>query len=171
MKNAWKMILIITSISVLFISACSKYDEPAPFYDGLLLEYFAGLKIIYNVHSIENGNYKIIKTEVGEVLGDDIDDIFVDMYGKVYKSSFKDYEGKFSSIWIPVHKMEIGDTFDGGYKVLRKDRWKKWEVLVIKNPMFNEERYFELKTGYLVGVKGSIEVNLVKTNADIPIIE
>jgi hypothetical protein len=171
MKNARKMILLITAISVLFISACSKYDEPVPFYDGLFLEYFAGLKIIYNVHSIKNGNYKIIKTEVGEVLGDDIDDIFVDIYGKVYKSTFKDYEGKFSFIWIPVHQLNIGDTFNNGYKVLRKDKWKKWKVLVVKNPYFNEERYFELNTGYLVGAKGNIEMNLVKTNADIPTVE
>jgi hypothetical protein len=67
--------------------------------------------------------------------------------------------------------MKIGDTFDDGYKVLRKDRWKKWEVLVIKNPTYNEEQYFELNTGYLVGVKGRVEVNLVNTNADIPTVE
>lgn len=171
MKNVRKMILLITAISVLFISACSKYDEPVPFYDGLFLEYFAGLKILYDVHSIENGNYKIIETEVSEVLGDTIRNFFVDIYGKVYKSSSKDYEGKFSSIWIPVHQLKIGDTFDDGYKVLRKDKWRNWEVLVIKNPIYNEEQYFELNTGYLVGVKGSIEVNLVKTNADIPTVE
>jgi len=67
--------------------------------------------------------------------------------------------------------MKIGDEFNEGYKVLREDKWKKWSVLVIKNPIYNEERYFELNTGYLVGVKGSVEVNLVNTNADIPTIE
>ena len=171
MISVKKAFLLFITINILFLASCSKYNEPAPFVDGLFLEYNAGLKIIFNINSIENNNYKIIETEVSEVLGDTIRDIYVDMYGKVYESSFKDYKGKFTSIWIPVHQMEIGDTFDDGYKVLRKDKWKNWEVLVIKNPIYNEEQYFELNTGYLVGVKGSVEVNLVNTNADIPTIE
>ena len=171
MKNVTKALLLILTVIIFLMTACSKYEEPAPFFDGLFLEYNAGIKLIFNVHSIENNSYKIVETEVSEVLGDTIRDFFVDMYGKVYKSSFKDYEGNFTSIWIPVHQMKIGDTFDDGYKVLRKDKWKKWEVLVIKNPTYNEEQYFELNTGYLVGVKGSVEVNLVNTNADIPTIE
>jgi len=171
MRTFKKVLLLFVTMSIIFLSACSKYNEPVPFFDGLFLEYNTGLKLIFNVRSIENNNYKITETEVSEVLGDTIRDFFVDIYGKVYKSSFKDYEGKYTSIWIPVHQLKIGDAFDDGYKVLRKDTWKKWEVLVIKNPTYNEEQYFELNTGYLVGVKGSVEVNLVNTNADIPTIE
>jgi hypothetical protein len=156
---------------ILLTSGCTKYKEPAPFFDGLFLEYnYGGMTVIYNVHDIEDRNFKIVKTKIRRGRNKTID-IFTDAYGKVYESSFKDYEGKFSLIWIPVNKMDIGDTFDDGYKVIRKDKWKKWEVLVVKNPYFNEEQYFELNTGYLVGVKGSIEVNLVKTNADIPTVE
>jgi hypothetical protein len=171
MRNVKKKLLLIFIINIILIVSCSKYKEPAPFFDGLFLEYDAGLPVIFNVKSIDNNNFKIVKTKVRDALGNKVIDIFIDMYGKVYKSSFKDYEGKFSSIWIPVHQLETGDTFNDGYKVLRKDKWKKWEVLVIKNPIYNEEQYFELNTGYLVGVKGSVEVNLINTNADIPTVE
>jgi len=172
MGYAKKLLMLIIVINVFLTASCIKYNEVVPFFDGLYLEYIVSdLKTIFNVLSADNNKFKIVKTEVNDVLGDRVIEIFVDMHGKVYESSFKDYKGKFTSIWIPVHQMEIGDTFDDGYKVLRKDKWKNWEVLVIKNPIYNEEQYFELNTGYLVGVKGSVEVNLVNTNADIPTIE
>jgi hypothetical protein len=102
-------------------------------------------------------------------------EFFVDNYGRVYKSSVKDYEGEYSPVWIPLHAMKIGDSYDGVYKVARRDQWKKWDVMVVKNPDFDEEQYFELNTGYLVGVKGefglSYELVLVNTNANIPTIE
>ncbi len=46
---------------------------------------------------------------------------------------------------------------------------------MLKADIVEEERYFELNTGYLVGVKGrfgmSYEIVLVNTNADIPVEE
>ena len=172
MNNIKKALLLVITVSILLMTACSKHEELAPFFDRLYLEYIVSdLKTVFNVLSADNNKFKIVKTEVNDVLGDRVVEMFVDMHGKVYESSSSKYEGKFTSIWIPVHQMEIGDTFDDGYKVLRKDKWKKWEVLVIKNPIYNEEQYFELNTGYLVGVKGNVEVNLVNTNADIPTIE
>jgi hypothetical protein len=172
MGNVKKVLLLIYCINIGLFVSCAKYDETAPFFNELTLEYEIGeIKRVFNFNIIDNNNFKIIRTDVDDVLGNSFIEMFVDAYGKVYKSSSSKYEGNFTSIWIPVHQMKIGDTFDDGYKVLRKDRWKKWEVLVIKNPTYNEEQYFELNTGYLVGVKGRVEVNLVNTNADIPTVE
>ena len=172
MGYAKKLLMLIIVINVFLNASCTKYNEAVPFFDRLYLEYIVSdLKTVFNVLSADNNKFKIVKTEVNDILGDRVIEMFVDMHGKVYESSSSNYKGKFTSIWIPVHQMEIGDTFDDGYKVLRKDKWKKWEVLVIKNPTYNEEQYFEINTGYLVGVKGSVEVNLVNTNADIPTIE
>jgi hypothetical protein len=46
---------------------------------------------------------------------------------------------------------------------------------VIENPDIEEEQYFELNTGYLVGVKEKFgmayEIILINTNADIPTVE
>ncbi len=169
-------VLLIIFLPLVFLH-CTKYKEPAPFFNGLFLEYeIKGKKIIFDVYAvIDNKNYKIVETEKSKVFGDETKELFVDAYGRVYKSSFKDYEGKFSPIWIPVNKIKINDTFDSGYKILRKDKWRKWDVMVIKNPDIEEERYFEVNTGYFVGTKGKFgmayEVVLVDTNADIPTIE
>lgn len=167
--------ILILSLLIGFLS-CNKYEEPTPFSDGLFLEYSAGgIKTIFSFARQENFNYKITETEKRKPLNDKVTELFVDNYGRVYKSSFKDYEGGFSPVWIPVHAMKVGDSYDGGYKLTRKDRWRKWDVMVIKNPDFDEEQYFEKNTGYLVGVKGkfgmSYELVLVNTNADIPEIE
>ena len=168
-------LFFVLSLPMMLLS-CNKYEEPTPFSDGLFLEYrVGGKKTIFNFERLENYNYKITETEIRKVLGDKVTELFVDNYGIVYKSSFKDYEGGFSPVWIPINAMKVGDSYDEGYKVSRKDRWKKWDVMVIKNPDFEEEQYFEINTGYLVGVKGkfgrSYELVLVNTNADIPTVE
>lgn len=177
MKNINKtlivLLLIILNLTVFY---CTKYKEEAPFFDGLYLEYkIKNKKIIFTVYMQDNGNYKIVEIEKSKVFGDKVKEMFVDAYGRVYQSSFKDYEGKFSPIWIPVHKMEIGDTFDEGYKIIRNDKWKNWNTIVVKTPDINEEQYFEVNTGYFVGAKGragiSYEVVLIDTNADIPVAE
>jgi hypothetical protein len=159
-----------------FFVRCNKYEEVAPFTDGLFLEYRSGgMNNIYNFERLEKFNYKVTETEIRKPLSDKVIEFFVDNYGRVYKSSVKDYEGEYSPVWIPLHAMKIGDSYDGVYKVARRDQWKKWDVMVVKNPDFDEEQYFELNTGYLVGVKGefglSYELVLVNTNANIPTIE
>jgi hypothetical protein len=177
MKFSEKTMFMIFILSLpMMLLSCNKYEEPVPFSDGLFLEYsIGGEKIIFSFERLENFNYKIIETETRKPLRDKVKELFVDNYGIVYKSSFKDYEGGFSFVWIPIHTMKVGDSYDEGYKVSRKDRWKKWDVMVIKNPDFKEERYFELNTGYLVGAKGkfgrSYELVLVNTNTDIPTVE
>ncbi len=169
------LLLLIVSLQLTFWH-CTKYKEPVPFFDGMFLEYSSGhIQKIYNFQELEDLEFKIIKTEKMKALGDSITNFLVDIYGKVYESSTKGYEGKFSPIWIPVNLMEIGDSFDGKYTVLRRDRYRKWDVLVIKAIEFNVEHYFEINTGYLVGVKGifgrAFEYFLVNTNADIPVAE
>ncbi|MDH4027726.1 MAG: hypothetical protein OEU95_02700 [Nitrospirota bacterium] len=160
----------------LTISGCTKYEEPAPFFDGLYLEYklSAQANLIYTVEAIGNDRFKIIETEKRTILNDEIVELLVDSHGIVYESHSKDYEGEFSPVWIPVHELEIGTSFDDGYTVLRKDKWKKWAVLVIKNPNVKEEQYFDINTGFLVGVKGSsglsYEMVLTNTNAEIPVV-
>jgi hypothetical protein len=171
---------IVYPIFIIFLvigfSGCSKYEEPVPFFDGMFLEYGRrDIMYIYNFESIENYSYKLVKTEKREPLRDKITDFYVDTYGRVYESSDGTFEGDFSFIWIPVNVMEIGDEFDGRYTVSRRDRYRKWDVLVIKAIEFDVEHYFEINTGYLVGVKGkfgmAFEFYLINTNADIPTIE
>jgi len=159
------------TILVLFVffilASCSK--EPAPFKDGMYLEYRwpDGSPEYYRIEAIGNKGYKIIETHKREpVLPDDVEEMFVNTYGRVYKSSFEPYEGEFSPIWIPVNKFKVGD-FKGNSRVSRKDRWKKWEVLVLEGDI-GGEYYYDLKTGFLVGLKGrGFENVLVSTNAPV----
>lgn len=174
-KNLFVLILLGILLPLILLN-CTKYNEKAPFFDGLYFEYdIKGKRITYNLYALDNEKYKIIRTEKSKVFGNKIRELFVDVYGKVYKSTYKRYKGKFSPIWIPVHEMEIGNSFDGSNIVARKDKWREWEVLVTKDTVIEEEQYFEFNTGFLVGVKGrlgmSYEVVLVNTNADIPTVE
>jgi len=170
-----KYLILIWSFSfLLFFSNCTKYKEPVPFFDGLFLEYAGNGRpyLIYEVSVIEGNKFKILrtdrlyKTERGKV------ELYVDNYGKVYKSSKKRYKGKFSPIWIPVHEMDIGDKFDGRNLVIRRDRWVKWNVLVVKDLPTGAEVYYEINTGFYVGesTRGT-KIILSNTNADIPTIE
>ncbi len=169
-------LFLIASLTFFFSYCTKKYNEPAPFFDGLFLEYRAGsIRRVYNIQVLDNNQFKIVETEKSKILISDVEELLVDTYGKVYESTYKEYKGKISPIWVPAHKMEIGDIFDG-QTVIRKEKWKKWEVLVIKDPTFEVERYFELNTGFWVGSFartpiGASEVVLVNTNANIPVAE
>jgi len=176
------MLIFIISLSLLLLSCSERYKEPAPFFDDLYLEYKLGsVRTIYNVEKIDNNHFKIIEKTPWEVFEDEIEEYFVDFYGKVYKSSFKDWEGGFSPIWIPAYAMEIGDTFDEGYQVIRKDTWKKWNVAVVKRQSLlgEAEFYYEINTGFWVGYFAKVPTLsrkehtkvLVNTNADIPVAE
>lgn len=132
--------------------------------------------LTYKVSALEDNKFRILRkdklyvTKRGEV------ELFVDSYGKVYASKKKRYLDRFSPIWIPVHEIEIGDTFDKRNYVERKDKWKSWEVLVVKDTPTGAESYYDLHTGYWVGGAGntslgSSKIVLINTNADIPTIE
>lgn len=157
------------------LTFCTKYKEEAPFFDGLFLEYKLRLRTVYEVDVLDNKNYKITIIEKDKSFGKKTKELFVDTYGKIYKSYIKDSEGDFSPIWIPIHEMDIGSKYNDGFTVIRKDKWKKWDVFVVQNPDIDEEQYFEINTGYLVGVKGHLgknyEIILNDTNADIPTLE
>jgi len=161
------------TILVLFVffilASCSK--EPAPFKDGMYLNYRqidGVVSYFFKIAAIGNKGYKIIETQTrGPILPDDVEEMFVDIYGVVYKSSFEPYEGKFSPIWIPVNKFKVGDTVNRNYHVVRKDRWKQWEVLVLEGSL-GGEYYYDLKTGFHVGTSGRrFEAVLVDTNAPV----
>jgi len=160
------------TILVLFVffilASCS--TEPAPFKDGMYLEYRRtdGSPSYFKIAAIGNKGYKIIETRKrGPILSDDVEEMFVDIYGVVYKSSFEPYEGEFSPIWIPVKKFKVGDTVNRVFHVVRKDRWKQWEVLVLEGSL-GGEYYYDLKTGFKVGISGRrVEIVLVATNAPV----
>lgn len=162
---------------ILLFSSCTKYKEEAPFFDGLVLEYNLMQKTLtYKIKSLDNNQFKINMIIKFDILSDETEEFLVDAHGKVRESSTEDYQGNFSDIWIPAHKMEFGDTFDDGYTVLRREQWKKWQVLVVKNPLIDEERYYEISTGFWVGSNtktriGTGTIVLSNTNADIPTIE
>jgi hypothetical protein len=74
--------------------------------------------------------------------------------------------------------MQIGDTFNGGHQVIRKEQWRKWNVVVVRVPttLGETELYYESNTGFLVGYFGRLGKSegtgvLVNTNADIPVAE
>jgi hypothetical protein len=176
-----KTALIILFSSVLLpigveIRERYRFAETPPFFDKLFLEYKFNAEsylTTYQVEALARGRFRIIETEKRGVLGDDVEEFFVDAYGKVYESSFKSYEGHFSPIWLPVHQMKIGDVFEG-LLVDRKDRWKNWDVLIIKHKLAQAEEYYELNTGFFVGAFARTAVGsggnvLVETNADIPV--
>ena len=59
---------------------------------------------------------------------------------------------------------------------MRRDRGRRWEVLVVKDVLLGGERYFDIDTGLWVGLSartgmGGVTIVLVDTNADIPVIE
>jgi hypothetical protein len=168
-----KNIIALIGLSLLLIQ-CSKDKEEAPFFDGLYLEYKLGNKgkKTYNVSISNKKGFKVIEIEQWPIFDDEVEEYSVDLYGKVYSSGA--YKGEFSPIWIPVNKMKVGNTFDGGFLVSRLDNWKRWEVMVVKAPIGRTEIYHDLTTGFLVGmvttsVSGTTKTVLVDTNADIPV--
>ena len=168
-----KRILFLILIPTIFIIHCSKYNELAPLHGDELFEYkYNNIIITFSVHSTDNNGFKITRTEHYRGLNDKTDELLVDKYGVVKKSTSNKYIGKYSPLWIPVNSMNIGDKFNDGFSILRKEKWKDWEVFVIKNPKINEERYFEATYGYFVGAKGKVNRNyeliLTNTNAYLP---
>lgn len=180
------IILFLVILPALLLSCSERYKAPVPFFDGLHLAYetayyspLAGVssdKIIYDVQKLDDNHYKIMEVRKGSALKDEIDEFFVDVYGKVYKSSDKDYRKEFSPIWIPAYLMQIGDLVGEGYQVVGKDKWEKWNVVVVRSPapLGKVEFYYESNTGLLVGLfvefaGHTAKQVLVNTNADIPV--
>jgi len=175
MKHCKYHIILIILSQLIFVY-CSENKELAPFLDGDAFEYKSNnIRVLYKVHTHDDGTFKITKTEKYRALQDKIEEFFLNPYGIVYKSTLDKYKGNFSPLWIPINTINIGDTFNSGYSAERKTRWKHWEVIVIKNPRVNEERFYEVNTGYFVGLRGNVgrSYNLILNyaNADIPTID
>jgi hypothetical protein len=180
-KKSKVIAIIIILLAITFaLFNCSKYNAVAPFFDGLTLVYdVSGTKFIYKVYALEDNKYHIVHIEKWTGLGDKTYEYFTDIHGIVYKVTRKasrNYKGGFSPIWISTSEMKIGDTFNGGQKVIERKQWKKWDVLVVKNPNVDMKSYYEVNTGFYVGYEGrarggsSAEV-LINDNADIPTVE
>ena len=191
-----KRILVFSAIIFsIILSGCSKYDEPVPFFDGLTLRYKTKYTITFNtgeymrIYQLTalNGGYKVLgHTDFNE---EDIDEMIVDSYGKIkdetsigsflyslvfdsndFKNRMKD---KYSLLWMPTNKMKIGDKFNDG-TIIRKEHWREWDVLVLRDSNFSTEFYFDVDTGYLVGnklnfMKMKSEQVLINTNAEIAV--
>jgi hypothetical protein len=53
-------------LPLLFLSCSERYNELAPFFDGLHLEYkFGSIQIIYSVQALDNNKFRVMtRTEV-----------------------------------------------------------------------------------------------------------
>jgi hypothetical protein len=172
-----RLLLVNIAISALLLS-CSRYEEQAPFSDGLYFKYYGNGRpyLTFSVETLDDKNYKVTRDDAFKKSKVGITEMYVDSNGIVYKSSKNRFEDKFSPIWIPVNEIKIGDEIYNGDIATRKDRWKSWEVLVIKKIDSNTERYFDINTGYWVGLfgtgaRGAVTIELVETNVDIPTVE
>ena len=182
MRFKWNIFFLFTASSIgLLLTHCSNYKEHVPFSDGLHFEYQTKINRSiyidkYDIQRLEKGNFKITQMSFSDVRPgrEDIETFHVNAYGRVYKTSRKAYDGIFSPIWIPVNTLRVGDKYDDGFTILRRDKWKGWDVLVSKNPLFEMETYFDQHTGFMVGAfiksgAGSSDLVLVNTNAGIPV--
>jgi hypothetical protein len=180
-----------------FVAQCSE-KEPAPFFDGLYLEYdvlktfktrdeamldFEGTKehstVTYTVEATDKGKYTVTQNDRGKILS--LKRVsHVDEYGMA--KELRNYV----QFWIPVTGLDTGDALYDNFRVIRKERWKGCDVLVFKDESIPDisaaEWYYDERTGFMVGKKAHLGVKkvvgsqeqdwvLIDTNADIPIPE
>lgn len=70
--------LLICTFFVLTLSSCSRYKEPAPFFNGLFFKYKAGnSEMSYTVEQLSDGRFKIVQTILFTVLNDEIEEFFM----------------------------------------------------------------------------------------------
>ncbi len=155
-----------------------KYSEKAPFFDGMFLKYGDKYGELFKVSIVDDRRFKITETEKSDVFKGSATEYIVNEYGRIEKETKIFSSGKiknksqrigeFLSIWLPTNNLNVGDMLpDKRSYVARKDKWKQWEVLVIKDSFVSGgEIYYELDTGYLVGYSAA-NYTLVNTNAKI----
>jgi hypothetical protein len=153
--------------SFLFIQ-CAEKGEVAPFFDGLYLEYNVvktyksrdeislkmdgtevRVKVRYQVENADN-KYRIMKIETDSQSGDILneEEHIVDMYGK------DEGRNNYLQIWLPVRGFVPGDALYDSFKVIRKEKWKEWDVLVLMDESAPAaEWYYDQNTGVMVGKK------------------
>jgi hypothetical protein len=161
-------ILLFFLLHSFFFIQCVQKGEVAPFFDGLYLEYDVvktyksrdeislkmdgtevRVKVRYHVESADN-KYRIMKIDTDSQSGDILNEkeYIVDMYGK------DEGRNNYLQIWLPVTRLVQGDTLYGNFKVIRKEKWKEWDVLVLMDESAPvAEWYYDQNTGLMVGKK------------------
>jgi len=141
-----------------------KYSAKVPFFDGLFLDYGDKYGDLFKVSIADDMRLKITKTGKSDVFKGSATEYIVNEYGKIEKETRISMSGKikeksrnigeFSSIWLPTNSLSVGDMLpDKRLYVARKDKWRQWEVFVIKDSIISGgEMYYELHTGYLVWI-------------------
>jgi len=158
-----------------------QYREVAPFFDGLKLDYGKHSGDMFTFSVIDASWFKVTATEKRGIPKDTYTEYTVNKFGIIEKERHIPSDGEvtewvrntdeFIHIWIPANSLALGDMLkDKISYVDRIDKWKRWDVLVIKDSIINNvESYYEIHTGYLVGYS-TADYYLIDTNADIPTI-
>ena len=169
-KNGSYSYFVSAIFLFLLLAGCSnKPKELAPFFDGLYLAYQSERgdgTTSYLIKAMDNGKYKI--TEKENLLTPKVEQYLVSQYGIQEKS------GEFVGFWLPINKMEIGDTVYDYFKAINIEKWKNWETMVFEYPLFSTKIYYDLETGFRVGIEGIVGgvshvLVLTETNTDLAV--
>ncbi len=177
MRNIGRLFSFCVFVCVVFTTGCSK-PEATPMKDGLHLIYeteISGDESGTMVHhliftQVDKKHFKLHrKTSATVPLMDEDYEVVLDRY-------FKDSKGFFEPgptggrLWIPPHELKEGKI--KGYEVLREEKWRGYDVYVVKFLSIPEDiGYYEKTTGLLVGYinqhsSTKLYTVLVETNAD-----
>ena len=181
------------SLTLLFLN-CTKYEEEAPFFDGLYLKYYEVFsnseeskdiiwtrEIEYRFKQLESENFnisQIVNTKRGKRLDKKLEtpsfpqvgnDLIIDGKGIVLKSevNFNFPEGMLSYLWLPSDKRKEGpEMIKMIRKVEERTRWEGLEVWPVKG-ILGDMHYYDADTGYLVGsenISGKLKMRIIDTN-------
>lgn len=188
-----RAIIAALLIAASFLTVQCTQSPEAPFFDGLYLKYKLTntSKTRYDDMLESEGNvrnyavtysfersgerYRVLMSEVEprslRTYGEE--EFILDSRGMIRESANSDENGNYSRIWLPAAGLERGDRIQDTLAVDRKGKWKQWDVIVVMDvltPVF--ERYYDIKTGLLVGeqtrfgVKGMGSRQSMSTLAD-----
>lgn len=187
------LLFLIVSVPLIFLH-CTKYKEPAPFFDGLYLKYYEVFAksrnaeniiwtrdIVYTFKQTDDGSFHIsqkVNTQRSKRLDKKIEtppypqvgeDLTISTKGIVLKGgdNFNFVDGYPSYLWLPLDKRKEGtEVIEVIRKVGDKTRWSGWEVWPVKG-MIGDMHYYDINTGILVGTEslvGNLKMILIDTN-------
>lgn len=173
---------------------CTRYKEPAPFFDGLYLKYHEVFgksenpediiwtrDIEYRFRQLEGSNFhisQVVDTKRDKNLDVKIEptpypqvgaDLTIDQQGNVLKggNNFYFVNGYPVYLWLPPDKRKVGtEVITAIRKVEEKTKWKGRDVWPVKG-MLGDTYYYDLNTGFLIGaenLKGKLKMTLTDTN-------
>ena len=173
-------------VLVLFsVLHCSRSDHPAPFFNGMYLEFkdpnnIQGSvpRIIYKLNSIDNASFKMSVDSYYSSGTSDNREFVVSRYG-ILSGNFigkisGSIKGVYSNVWIPMHNITVGKNLGEGFSIEKIENWYGWKVYVVGNNMQPSKEYYEIQSGLLVGFGGPVgtdrvEFILVDTNANLSV--